>query len=185
MGRPPGIATAAAFLPRLAALALVGPLSNSERPGAWERRGGGCASKRLARSEQAQFLERRAIPVAHDEVIEEPHIDERERPGKAAGEVAVGGAWSCNTAGMIVATDDRPGVVPERAAHDGAWIHVGAVHGAVEHLLEGDDPMAAVEEQTGEDLVAVAPEARLEVAPGVLRRGERAAVAAQPGGLAG
>ena len=52
---------------------------------------------------------------------------------------------------------DRPGVVAERPAHDDARMHGGAVESAVGDLLERDD------------LVAVAAQARLDVAAGMGR----------------
>ena len=55
----------------------------------------------------------------------------------------------------------------------------GAVDGAVEQLLVGDGLVPVVEEDGDEDLVAAPAKAGLEVAPGVVRRSERA-VAAQP-----
>ena len=64
---------------------------------------------------------------------------------------------------------DRPGVVAERPAHDDARMHGGAVESAVGDLLERDDLVAIGQIEAGEDLVAVAAQARLDVAAGMGR----------------
>ena len=73
----------------------------------------------------------------------------------------------------------RGGVVHERPAHDLARGHDRAVDGAAEQRLEGDEAVAGVEEEGGEDLGPVAAPPRLGVAPGVAGTAEEA-VAVQP-----
>src|SRR3546814_12045953 len=68
--------------------------------------------------------------------------------------------------GMVVADDERRGVVRQRPAHDLARMHLGAVDRAAEQLLERQRPVAGVEEQRGEDLAGVAAPALGEVAAG-------------------
>ena len=82
---------------------------------------------------------------------------------------------------MILGTYDRRRVMSERPAHDDARIDGSAVQGASERFLEGNDAVPVVQEQACEDFVAIAPEAGLDVAPGVGRRGERATVPAKAG----
>ena len=83
------------------------------------------------RSEKSAFRKRDGFPVADDEVVDEAHIDERERFSEAVGDGAVGRAWLCYAAGMIVGTYDRRRVMSERPAHDDARIDGGAVQGAL------------------------------------------------------
>ena len=72
-----------------------------------------------------------------------------------------------------MAEDDRGRVVAKRAAHDLARVHRDAVDGAAEELLEGDDAVAAVEEETGENLAGVGAKPGGEVAPRCLGARER------------
>ena len=76
--------------------------------------------------------------------------------------------------------DDGGGVVHEHAAHDLARVDARAVDGAAEEGLEGDDAVAVVEEEGGEDLGAEAAQSGFGVAAGVAG-GAEAAVAVQPG----
>ena len=54
---------------------------------------------------------------------------------------------------MVVGEDHRGRVVIRACAHDFARMDAGAVDGAAEHLLEGDQPVAVVEVQAAEHLV--------------------------------
>ena len=53
------------------------------------------------RSEKSALGEGDGFPVADDEVVDEAHVDERERFGDALGDGAVGRAWLCHAAGML------------------------------------------------------------------------------------
>ena len=76
----------AAFLSPEAAFTLVRLSSNTVKA----RR---CApGEESVRSEEPQLGKRGAFPVADDEVVDEAHVDERERFGEALGDGAVGAA---------------------------------------------------------------------------------------------
>ena len=75
--------------------------------------------------------------------------------------------------GVVVAEDDGGRVVANRAAHHLARVHGDAVEGAAEQRLEGEDPVAVVEEEAGEDLEGVGAKPRGEVAPRLLGARER------------
>ena len=99
-------------------------------------------------------------------MVDEAHVDERERFGEALGDGAVGEAGLRNARRMSVPDHEGGGVVHQRPAHHDARMDGGAIHGAIEELLVGDGPVVGVEEDRDEDLVAPPAKAGFEVAPG-------------------
>ena len=53
---------------------------------------------------------------------------------------------------MVVAQDDRCGVVGEGSLRDFAWMDRGPIDRPEEQLLEGQESVAIIEEQHGEHL---------------------------------
>ena len=58
-----------------------------------ERVGPGVANFAPVRSEQPSLGEADRFPVADDEVVDEAHVDERERFGEPLGDGAIGNTW--------------------------------------------------------------------------------------------
>ena len=87
--------------------------------------------------------------------------------------------WLRNSGRMPVPDHEGGGVVHQRAAHNDARMDGGAIHRPIEQLFVGDGLVARVEEDRDEDLVAPPAKAGFEVAPGEVRRGERAVAAKQ------
>ena len=65
---------------------------------------------------------------------------------------------------MVVTDDHRRRIVAQRPPHHLARVHLGAVDGAGEQFLEGQRPVAGVEEQGGEDLVPACAQALGKIA---------------------
>ena len=90
--------------------------------------------------------------AAHDEVVEHADLHHGQRVAQSRGDQLVGLARLRDPARVVVREDHRGGVELQRPLHDLAGMHRGAVDGAQEHLLDGDQPVAAVEEETAEHL---------------------------------
>ena len=91
--------------------------------------------------------------VAHDQVIEHAHIDDRQDLGERPGQFDILAAWHNAARGVVVRQDDRRGVQPQRLLDDLARVDRGPVDRAVEQLPPGKHLVAAVEKQTGERFV--------------------------------
>jgi len=97
--------------------------------------------------------EREAGAIAHDEVIEHPDIEQRERIAQATRDELIGLARLGDPGRVVVRKDHCGRVVRERLPHDFTRVHAGAVDGAAEEFVEGDQTMPAVEMQAAEHLV--------------------------------
>ena len=91
--------------------------------------------------------ERIAEPVTDDEVIENPDIDERQRLLQAPGDELVRLARLENSRWVVMGENERRGIVRQSLAQHLPGMHPGTVDRAAEQLLEGDEPVAVVEEQ--------------------------------------
>src|SRR5690606_14580007 len=113
--------------------------------------------------------------VADDEVVEQADVDQRQGLLEARGDRAVRGAGLGAAAGMVVPDDHRRRVAGQRVAHHFARMHLRAVHGAAEQLLERQGPVPGVQEQRREHLARMPAQALREIAAGRGWVGERLA----------
>jgi len=93
------------------------------------------------------FAEGVALAVADDDVVEDAHVEKRQRLLQPARDELVRLAGLEHAGGVVVRQDYRRGVVRERLAQDLARVHAGTVDGAAEQLLEGDQPVAVIQVQ--------------------------------------
>src|SRR3546814_12542431 len=84
-----------------------------------------------------------------DLVVQQAPVHQRQRLLEPGGDGAVGGAGFGAATGMVVADDERRGVVRQRPAPDLARMHLGAVDRAAEQLLVRQRPVAGVEDPRG------------------------------------
>lgn len=103
--------------------------------------------------QEPPFGEREAGAITHDEVIEDPDVEQRQRIAQSPGDELVRLARLGDSRRMVVRKDHRRRVVRECLPHDFARMHAGAVDRAAEELVEGDQAMAVVEVQAAEHLV--------------------------------
>lgn len=83
-------------------------------------------------SDPAQLGERYRLAVADHEVVEHPHLDQRQGILERAGQLAVGLARLGDPRRMVVGEDQRRGVVRQGALDHLAGVDAGAVDGAAE-----------------------------------------------------
>src|SRR5699024_208092 len=79
--------------------------------------------------------------------------DQRQGVDQPLGNRPIRGAGFGHAGRAVVGEDDRGGVVLQRRFDHFARIDAGAVDGAAEQLLEGDDAVAIDDEQEGEYVV--------------------------------
>ena len=84
-------------------------------------------------SDQAALGQRDMAAAAHDDMVEQPDLDERQGLGELQGNAAIGLARLRHPRGMIVAEDHGGRVVGEGALDDLARIDGCAVDRAAEH----------------------------------------------------
>jgi len=104
-------------------------------------------SLRGAPSKEPVFRERETQPIADDEVIEHPHVHQCQRLLEAPGDELVRLARLENSRWMVMRENERRGIVRQSLAQHLPGMHPGTVDRAAEQLLEGDEPVAVVEEQ--------------------------------------
>src|SRR5579863_3528825 len=100
----------------------------------------GAGSQDTGSSDQPVLAEREARPVANDEVIEHPHVQQGERLLETAGNELIRLARLEHARRVVVGEDHRRGVVVQRLAQDLARVHAGSIDGAAKQLLEGNQP---------------------------------------------
>ncbi len=108
--------------------------------------------------------------AADDQMVEDAHVDERERALQRRGQELVGARRLGRTRRMVVGEDDRGRADLERALDDLARIDAGLRQRAAKHLLEPDQPALRVEEQHREHLVRALAELQLQVVLHLRRR---------------
>ena len=91
--------------------------------------------------------------VAHDQVIEHAHIDDRQDLGERAGQLDVLTARQGAARGVVVRQDDRRGVQSQRLLDDLARVDRGPVDRAMEQLPPGEHLVPTVQKQAGERFV--------------------------------
>ena len=102
---------------------------------------------RSRRLQQTVFAEGEALAVADDDVVEDAHVEERECLLQAARDELVRLAGLEDAGRVVVGEYHRCRIVRERLAQDLTRVHAGAVDGAAEQLLEGDQAVAVIEVQ--------------------------------------
>ena len=78
-------------------------------------------------------------------MIKRADVDERERIAQPAGDEFVSLAGFRHSTRMVVREDYGRRVVAQRAFHDFARMNAGAIYGACEQNVAGDQPVAIVE----------------------------------------
>ena len=104
-------------------------------------------------SEEPTLGKGRELAVGHDEVIERPDVDERERLLQRLGQELIGTAGLGHARRMVVRKDHRRGIARERGLDDFARINAGLRERAAEEFVGGEQPVLAVEEQADEHFV--------------------------------
>ena len=102
-------------------------------------------------------------------MVKNPDIHQSQRFLQSAGQGNVGLAGLGHATGVVVGENDGCGVVFQGLAHHFPRIHGCAVDGAPEQLPVLDDPVAVVQEQSGEYFVGIGAQPAGEKAPGVCR----------------
>ena len=107
-------------------------------------------------------------------MVENPHVDERQRVAQAVGDELVGLRRLGHARGVVVGEDHGGRVAAQRFLDHLAGVDGGAVDGAAKERHEFDDAVAVVEEEDGEDFVFAWGELELQVLARVSRVAERA-----------
>ena len=95
--------------------------------------------------------------VPHDEVIQGAHVEQCERLLEPACDQLIRPRGLEHPRRVIVGEDHSGCVVQQGLAEHLTRVHSRHVDGAAKELLEGDQPVTAVEIQTAEDLVGPVP----------------------------
>src|SRR6185295_13803625 len=103
-------------------------------------------------SQQPALRERDDIRAGHDEMVEGPDVDQRQRLLQCLGQQLVGARGLGGAGRVVVREDDRGRIVAERGLHNLARIDAGLRQRTLEQFLGRDQPVLAVEEQPDEDL---------------------------------
>lgn len=78
-----------------------------------------------------EFGHRQRLAIAHDEVIDHPHIDERQCIAEPASQLPIGLARLGHAGWMVVRQNDRCGVMGQGTFDHLAGVNAGPVDGAV------------------------------------------------------
>ena len=119
------------------------------------RRGGwGVEQKQKSESsEPATLGQADPLRAGHDEVIQDPHIDQGQsvlEPG-SDGAISLGGITA--PGGMVVGEDHGSGIAGQSLLYHHTGIHRRAINGAVEQGLETEHRVFVIEKDGREDLV--------------------------------
>ena len=106
-----------------------------------------CGPARCWRSPATALSETDADAIAHDQVIDHPDVDQRQRIAQAPGDELIGLTRLGDARWVVVSENERRRASLERAFHDFARVHARAVDRAAEQLLEAEQTVAVVEEQ--------------------------------------
>jgi len=96
-------------------------------------------------------------------MVEHPHIDQLQRLLKPLSEHPVGLAGLGVAGGVVVAQDQRGGVVGQGALDDLPGMDTGAVDRAAKQRLEGQHLVLGIEKQATEHLVGFVTQHRFQV----------------------
>ena len=101
----------------------------------------------MAGSEYAAARQRGRRPVAHDQMVEQPYVDQRESGLEALRDLLIRWARFGDAAGVIVGENYSRRVYRQRLFDDFSGVHARAVDRAAEQFGETNDPMPIVEKQ--------------------------------------
>ena len=113
------------------------------------------------------------IGARHYQVIEHPHVHQRQRRLQRLRQELVGPARLDRTRGVVVRQDDSRSIDRQSLFDHLAGVHRGLRHRAAEHLLQLDDPVLRIEEQHAEHLVLQRPDLQAQIVLHRLRRRHR------------
>lgn len=137
-------------------------------------RGDGAAPARVSAHtdlalEKALLGEGKGPAAADNDMVQHADVEEAEAGLETLGDTPVGMTGLGHPRGVVVGKDDRCGPVLQGAHGYLPGIDGGAVEGAQEQVLAAQEPVLAVEEQTGEDLAAAGAQVVLQEALRVSR----------------
>jgi hypothetical protein len=116
--------------------------------------------------------DRDTVPANH-EVIEQPHIDQRQRLLQSRGDCAISGGRFATTRRMIVADDDSGSIALQGASCDFARMHLATVHGSEKQVFDRYDAVTRVQKNAGEHFLLLAREPHLEDSAGLRGVGQQ------------
>lgn len=100
---------------------------------------------RLHISKKSTFRERDGSLRGDDHMVEDPYIDQRQGVPQTLGDAQVRLAGLGHARGVVVSQDDSAGPALQGAAHHLTRVHARPVDGALEQLLQGNDPMPGIQ----------------------------------------
>ena len=103
--------------------------------------------------QEPPFGEGETGAITHDEVVEDPDVEQRQRIAQSPGDELVRLACLGDARRMVVREDHCGRIVRECLPHHFARVHARAVDRAAKEFVEGDQAMAVVEVQAAEHLV--------------------------------
>lgn len=106
----------------------------------------------MCKLEQAALSEAGGV-LSDDDVIEDPHVDQRQSLLEAGGNPLVGLRGLADARRMVVGKNARGGVVTKSGLHHFTGVNTGAINRAPEEFLKGNHPVAVIQPEDGEDLV--------------------------------
>ena len=115
------------------------------------------------------------IRACHHQVIEHPHVDQRQRRLQRLRQELVGSARIDRTRGVVVRQDDSRSIDRQSFLDHLARVDRGLRHRAAEHLLQRNDPVLRIQEQHTEHLVLQRPDLQAQTVLHRLRRRHRGA----------
>ncbi len=110
------------------------------------------------RLQQAVLGKGKAFPVPHDEVVQQPHVNQSQRLPEPSRNPFIRLAGLNRSGRMVVRDDDRDCIVHEGLTDYLAWVNARAVDSSAENLLKSKQSVAIVQKQATKDLVMPVPE---------------------------
>lgn len=116
-----------------------------------------------------KFRHRQRVTLPHNDVVQHTHVHHLQRLLQHLGQFSISDAGLGAAGRMVVAQDQRRGVVVQRALHHLSRVDDGVVDGALKQLFETQHSMLGVEKQAAEYLVRLVAQQCLEVVAHGLR----------------
>ncbi len=113
-------------------------------------------------SEPATLGQADPLGAGHDEVIQDPHIDQGQSVLEPGGDGAISLGGLTAPGGMVVGEDHGSGIAGQGLLYHHTGIHRRAINGAVEQGLETEHLVFVVEEDGREDLVLLLGQGHLQ-----------------------
>lgn len=109
------------------------------------------------------------LTPADHQVVQHPDVEKAQSLLQALGDLAVGFAWLWVAAWVVVEKDDGSGVQIQSTLGDHPRVHLAAVDGAEEKMLDCQDLVLDVQEDAPEDFVRQVSAAGNQVVAGLVR----------------